>query len=270
MNSVKKNINEHIRKIYSSGTTKELEEILKSENILHDEKKRKSLVQFISNSYSFFSYTINLNNSENDMLERKKLILQHLSLSEQLHCIFREMKKEFSTHLYQSLSYDKKNKKDREILKNDINLFFLITDLFHYEKFEEIEKISIYFNIDLLRLSNNICILMRDDNEKGMKISSTIKNKDISYYVYNDIIYNYSYTKEEFLLKHNISIPTRLEALSLTESHLEYYQKNSPRMAIDLALIENQNEYLKHLLYYELKEKIEHKHTRKYNMGKKI
>lgn len=197
-----------------------------NQNINKNKKLEKELTTKILNAYYFFSfsssYTLNKNYLENERLRRELCVLSHLRIENQL-LLFNPTAIDVVTA--EHFSVIKNTKKNRDVLCSSGIMSYVVTKLFHKEKFSDLDKINKKFGLNFLeQKNNNITFCYEESNSNG---SFFLPLEDVIFKPKYDIAFLFSPTKKLYLEQNNIELPTVEEITELKRLAFESFTKNN-------------------------------------------
>lgn len=221
--------------------------------------RKKEIINFIFNASYFFSFrspSFNIQELNRQRKERHFAILKHFSFSDQINILG---KIAFDDDIISKEYVDKLNITKPKEIKEDVKKFdfsYILIKAFNLENFELLDALEEKLKIDVMQLPYSTTVFFY--KEKSARGGFTIKAQEPIFTAKNEIIFNYSDAKKEYLESKNLKIADHIEAqnyLSVCENLIEKDQylvnlgyKEKVQLQVDI--------YLKHAMRHYLSEKL--------------
>lgn len=193
-----------------------------------DKSLREQLCKHIVNEPYFFSFSSNLFDRyslQKESLKRELPVLSYFNLKEQLSILSSvSLDKSINIEHFKVLNYSKNIKTDKDTVLKDLGIHHLFTSLFNQENFDLMHKIEERLSLDIKSHRMDKIAIHYDYPNKG---AFYLNNKKYNTCPLDDIIFNYSKVKENYLKAHNIELPNFDYVNELKEKILEEI-KTSP------------------------------------------
>lgn len=218
-------------------------------------KGKENLAKAIGYSTYYFNVKSSLGTKKEDLedLEYKQIIilLKNFELEQQLIILTQNFKME-SEDIFKLLFETAKTEKKENILYNSRIILDPLIAIYSRHEFDKLKILESIIEKKVVNLeSNKVAFLVKDGG-------SYFKLKN-SYFITDEIIFNYSPEKRDFIMSHGKEIPLKEKAYQLLEDITQDYEKRDWNSVGDMEnlknITKNINIFIKAILYFDFNKK---------------